>query len=228
MDRFFSDLNAGTGQGRPFYYTPDVRESFRAAKANTQLYYRSDHHWTTAAARLAYGAVSVPAYMDLQGKDRVLPIHTVCNTFSGSLVAESGYSVRTPDSIEVYTFPKDFYYTVLYVDEKTRTATCYRTDALTGDDPYQVFFGGNHPLIDVQTSAGSGRKLLVFKDSYANAFLPFLFEDFDEIQIVDPRYYYEDIDALASAGGFTDVLFLYNVNTFNEDTSLKTVLNNAQ
>ena len=230
IDQFYQDLNAGKdAASAAFYRTPDVRESFAAAKKEgLRLYYRSDHHWTTSAARLGYQLLAGGDFMDLRGKDRALPLSTVCSTFTGSLAAESGYRVKEPDSIEVYTFPQDFYFTVYYIDETKRVATCYQVEKLSGDDPYQVFFGGNHPLIDVQTSAGTGRKLLVFKDSYANAFLSFLFEDFDEIQIVDPRYYYDDIDALAGAGGFTDILFLYNVNTFSEDTNLKVVLNNNQ
>ncbi len=225
IDRFLADLNSGSDA---MYKTVDVRSAFISEKNNTQLYYRTDHHWKTEAAKIAYRLLSSSSYMDLKGADRDLSLSTVCNTFSGSLEAESGFSVKTPDSIEIYSFPDDFYYTVQYVSETKRTATCYQADKLEGDDPYQVFFGGNHPLIEIRTSAGTGRKLLVFKDSYANAFIPFLIEDFDEIEIVDPRYYYEDIDALAGAGGFTDILFLYNVNTFNDDTSLKVVLKNNQ
>ena len=229
IDRFYKDLNTvSPTASAPLYFTPDVRDTFREMKDSLQLYYRSDHHWTTMGAGLAYRVLGSPGLMALPDADRELSISTVCNRFNGSLCAESGYSVRVPDSIEVYTFPEDFYFTVYYVNEKKRVATCYRTEALSGDDPYQVFFGGNHPLIEIQTSAGTGRKLLVFKDSYANALLPYLFEDFDSITVVDPRYYYEDIDALTGAGGFTDILFLYNVNTFNEDTNLKTVLRNNQ
>ena len=227
-DRFYADLNPQGAAAPLRYLMPDVRPVFNDAKETTQLYYRTDHHWKTAAARLAYRLLASGEYMDLPGADRTLALSTVCNTFIGSLAAESGFSVKTPDSIEIVGFPDDFYYTVQYVSETKRTATCYQADKLDGDDPYQVFFGGNHPLIEIRTSAGTGRKLLVFKDSYANAFIPFLIEDFDEIQIVDPRYYYEDIDALAGAGGFTDILFLYNVNTFNEDTNLKVVLKNNQ
>ena len=52
--------------------------------------------------------------------------------------------------------------------------------------------------------------------------------EFQKIDLLDPRYYYDNIDVLMQSEGFTDILFLYNVNTYAADTSLKTVLINRQ
>ena len=71
-----------------------------------------------------------------------------------------------------------------------------------------------------------GDKLIIGKFC-ANAFIPFLIPEYASITVLDPRYYYDDIDALMGSN-FTDVLFLYNVNTFSEDTNLKMVLRNNQ
>ena len=204
----------------------DVRDAFRAAKSS-ELYYRSDHHWTGAGAYTAYR--SAASAMGFEQKS-FLP-HTVCNSFIGSLAAKSGYSVSVPDSIELYlpeTSDPNFLYSVYYISEQQRTISCYDTEKLSGDDPYQVFFGGNHMLIEITSTAGTGRNLLLFKDSYANAFIPFLIYEYDKITVVDPRYYYDDIDALVQSGQFTEVLFLYNASTLSEDTNLKTVLRNEQ
>ena len=70
----------------------------------------------------------------------------------------------------------------------------------------------------------SDRVLLMFKDSYANCFIPFLTPYFKEIVVVDPRYYYEDVQELIEAEEVTDVLYLYNANTFFTDNSLTYVL----
>ena len=66
--------------------------------------------------------------------------------------------------------------------------------------------------------------LIVFKDSYANAFIPFLVPYYRTITIIDPRYYFEDISKVMVKECITDVLFLYNTNTFVLDTSLADVL----
>ena len=100
----------------------------------------------------------------------------------------------------------------------------YCPDALESRNQYEVFLGGNYPLITINTTAGTGRRLLLLKDSYANSFLQFLLPWFDMIQIVDPRYYTEDLRSLMEVNGITDVLILYNVNTFVEDRSLGMVL----
>ena len=83
-------------------------------------------------------------------------------------------------------------------------------------------------LVEIDTTVSSERKLLVIKDSYANCFVPFMLTEFQKIDLLDARYFYDDIDVLMKSEDFTDVLFLYNVNTFAADTSLKTVLINRQ
>ena len=70
----------------------------------------------------------------------------------------------------------------------------------------------------------SRRRLLLIKDSYANSFLPFLTQDFREIVVVDPRYYFGNVKDLIRNEGVTDVLFLYNDNTFMTDESLSLML----
>jgi hypothetical protein len=48
---------------------------------------------------------------------------------------------------------------------------------------------------------------------------------YSEITVIDPRYYYDSIDALIADSQITDVLYLYNANTFFRDTTLEPVLN---
>ena len=217
MDEVFGSLPAGTAL--------DLRPLFNKDKNLKRLYYRTDHHWTTDGA---YSAFSL--YANVAGLSDVPTFRpsVISNNFTGSLVSESGFSVNTPDAISVYLpdTPEDFYYTVSYTNENLRQASCYDTEKLAEDDQYQVFFGGNHPVIEIKTSLESDRSLLVIKDSYANCFIPFLIPEYSSITVIDPRYYYDDIDALMMSEDFTDILFLYNVNTFAEDTNLKTVLKN--
>ena len=91
-------------------------------------------------------------------------------------------------------------------------------------DKYQVFFGGNHAQVDITTTNDTTKRLLIFKDSYANCFVPFLIPYYNEIIMVDPRYYYDNVETLISGKHITDVLFLYNMDTFLTDTSIAGVL----
>ena len=105
-----------------------------------------------------------------------------------------------------------------------KTASMYESSALDQKDQYEVFFGGNHSRIDITTPVEENKNLLIFKDSYANCFIPFLQPYFRSIIVVDPRYYYDDVDRLVTDNSITDILFLYNVDTFMTDTSLADVL----
>ena len=225
QDDFIDQLFAAL----PENITPiDVRPAFHAVSDKPSLYYRTDHHWTTKGALLAWNEAK--SVMDIQ-TEITFSGGTVTNRFTGSLVSKSGFSADTPDEIQIYlpeNTPADFVYTVNYPDEMRRTASVYDLEALDSDDPYTVFFGSNHPLVEIDTTVPTDRKLLVIKDSYANCFVPFMLTEFQKIDLLDPRYFYDNIDVLMQSEGFTDVLFLYNVNTYAADTSLKTVLINRQ
>ena len=79
-------------------------------------------------------------------------------------------------------------------------------------------------MIDIQSTQTEKRRLLVFKDSYANCFLPLLASYYREIVVIDPRYYTGKLSSVMSDKQFDDVLFLYNANTFFEDRMLAGVL----
>ena len=203
----------------------DVRALFEKHKNQTELYYNTDHHWTTDAAYLAWQEIY--SAMELSS---TLTYHSgvVCNTFAGSLLSASGFPAASLDAITIYMPEEDPVYTVTYDNEQRMTASVYSTKHVTGSDPYQIFFGGNHPKITIRTAADTERKLLVIKDSYANCLIPFLIPDFAQITVIDARYYYDDLDMEMQSTEYTDVLFLYNVNTLSEDNCLVPVLNNEQ
>ena len=69
---------------------------------------------------------------------------------------------------------------------------------------------------------------MIFKDSYANSFIQFLTPYYEKIILVDPRYYYDNASSIISGEEITDVLFLYNLNTYLEDNSLADTLDAAQ
>ena len=65
---------------------------------------------------------------------------------------------------------------------------------------------------------------MLVKDSYANSVIPYLTQHYTEIVVVDPRYYFDNIQDVMDVEGINDVLFLYNANTFFGDNSLSMML----
>ena len=95
---------------------------------------------------------------------------------------------------------------------------------LNTKDAYTVFGGSNHPYYTIETPTESEEILLLMKDSYANCMVQFLYPYFDQIVMIDPRYYYENAQPLVTQQAITDVLYLYNCDTFLTDASIADVL----
>lgn len=199
----------------------------KALKAHTDkyIYYHTDHHWTTLGAYYAYQELAKSMDLDTSKAPELVP-YAVTGDFNGTLSATSGYGGGYREPIYIYSAKnpeEDVELVVNYVDEQRKTATLYDSSKLEGKDKYAVFFGGNFSVMDIRTTADSTERLLVVKDSYANCLIPFLTPYYREIVVVDPRYYYGDIDKVMKENKITSVLFLYNGNTFMEDNSISGV-----
>ncbi len=189
------------------------------------IYYKTDHHWTSLGAMYAYEAL-IPA-LKIENASTDYTAYPVTHDFQGTLASTSGFT-SSKDTINIYVYnDSSLDSLVTYVEEETKTASIYDSSALEQKDKYEVFFGGNHMRVDIQTPKAPERTLLILKDSYANCFVQFLLPYYNNIIIIDPRYYYDDLDKLISDKNVTDILYLYNVSTFVDDTSLADVLNNA-
>ena len=186
------------------------------------LYYKTDHHWTSLAAKYAFYALAEPLDIRPIAEDQYT-VMLVSNSFEGTLSSKSG-SHAALDSVEIWEPRTGVQYFVTYADTGEKISSLYRRSALSAKDHYTVFFGGNWSRLDVTTTADTERALLIFKDSYANCMVQFLYPYFDHITVIDPRYYYDNIDLVIKSEGITDVLFLYNADTFLGDTSLADVL----
>lgn len=186
------------------------------------MYYKTDHHWTSRAAFYSFKAAA--SQLGIENMVSDYTTYTVTDAFSGTLASRSGYH-KAEDLIEVFA-PEgvELQYLVSDSDNKEKRPTVYDKEALKGKDKYQLFFGGNHARVDIVTTQNTTRKLVVFKDSYANCFVPFLLPYYSEIIMIDPRYYYENVETLIANKNITDVLFLYNMDTFMTDNSIAGVL----
>ena len=219
MDALFSQLKSAG------YTVTDVRDVFREKKDEVQLYYRTDHHWTTDGAYLAYGE-----YLKTVGieDDTVYEPLVVKNDFRGTLASKSGFTNGRNDAMTIYLPKEGSPYdpsVIYYPDTTEKTTMFYQMDNLDTKDAYTVFGGSNHPLYTIKTPLRENEQcLLLIKDSYANSMIPFLAQDYYQIVVVDPRYFYDNVSTIIDTYGVTDVLFLYNANTFFTDRSLDMVL----
>ena len=200
----------------------DVRDSFKEHK-NEYLYYKTDHHWTSLGSYYAYQALS--SSMDL-GQTEISDYHVypVSTDFKGTLSGKVG-SAFMEDQIDIYVPKENSEYIMTDETSRDSSRSIYSMDALHTKDQYTVFLSGNTGRVSLEMDNDSDRHLLLIKDSYANSMIQFLIPHFRTIDIIDPRYYFEDVSKLLDSQLITDILFLYNSNTLMQDTSIADCLN---
>lgn len=195
-------------------------EALKAARteAGGELYYRTDHHWTSLGAFSAYQAFckeegrELPKLSDYESR-------ILSKAFYGTSYAKAGlYSVK-PDTMTAMQ-KRDGVEVLVDYGTGEPEHSLYDESFLSKRDKYRVFLKGNYPLTRIKTSNHNGKRLLLIKDSYANTFVQFLVEDYEEIHMVDPRAFKESLTKYAKEQGVTEVLFLYQIKNFAEDTAL--------
>lgn len=197
----------------------DVRDTLNNHKTD-DIYYHTDHHWTTQGAYYSFIVLGKELGLDtgLYSYKKSL----VSESFQGTLSAKTGFLSGKKEELNVFlpksdNIPKSV---INYVDEQKKSASFYATKNLKGRDKYSLFFDSNHAQVKIRTTVDNTDTLLIFKDSYANCLVPFLAPYYHKIIMIDPRYYYGNIDTLIESENVTQILYLYNANTFSADTSL--------
>lgn len=184
------------------------------AHANEYLYYRSDHHWTHRGAYYAYyefiksiGLSPVPID-DFEKKD-------LTTTYIGSMYNYTG-DERVKyfyDTVEAYIPTKDCTMTIY----NTAWGTLKRNYCIdTSYKNYLAFLMGDYgyTVINVPENP-QDMTCLVIKDSYGNAFVPYLTEHYGNIIVVDLRYITIDLYEEFKDMGLTDIIFLTNTSSAN-------------
>ncbi len=186
------------------------------------LYFRTDHHWTHKGAYYSFLELSLGMGIDADAVEYEEVIFS--DTFSGTLASSSGIC-EASDVLGAF-IPSDMHgkYYVQNFTTQRKEASVFDLSKLENKNQYEVFFGGNFSKIAIHTDNLNEKYLLVFKDSYANSLLPLLIPHFEKIVIIDPRYFTGDIEDVLEGDKFTHLLYLYNLNTFLEDTVLSDLI----
>lgn len=200
----------------------NVSKALKNAKEKNDVFYRTDHHWTTRGAYAVFGAIAEKWNLDKDGVD--YEFLTVSSDFEGTLASKTGIHDQK-DKVEI-CLPKNSEgsYIVSYEAEGRRTTSLFEPSKLQQKNKYEVFLGGNYDKVVIDTVSTSRATLLIIKDSYANCLIPMLTPYFAKIVVVDPRYMTDSIHTVMDEYNFSHALFLYNLNTFLQDTSLEDAL----
>ncbi|MDO4161120.1 MAG: DHHW family protein [Prevotellaceae bacterium] len=190
--------------------------------AAEDIFLRTDHHWAPLGAYYAaqkFAEVAGVPFKDLSSYDK-----RVVHGYVGSMY---GYS----KDISIKNAPEDFVYYVPRGVKYTTTYTNYTIDEnyrVTGEGkPYKskfffhyrdgnggaycTFMGGDTKITVVKTSTKNGRRVIILKDSFGNAIPGYLFFSFEEIHVIDSRYFTKNMKNYVYANKITDILFANNI-----------------
>ena len=183
-------------------------------KKEEYLYFRSDHHWTQLGAYYAARVFTRQAGVEFQALEEYEK-HSF-EGFLGYLYHNNQVEkvAQSPDRIDAYVSRRQLPELNNYYYLESGELDVYRQPLIQlnsegGAANYGIFLGGDFPIIVYENPEGkSGRSLIIVKDSYANAFVPWLAESFDKIIVIDPRFYKDNIYQLAVEEEITDFMVL--------------------
>lgn len=196
-----------------------------------QIYFCTDHHWTTNGAYVGASTYLETQNIQIAEKDH-FGIQTMSEDFFGTLYSKvPGLPGAGADELELpQALPGN-----LVVESDGAPADALGADGaktmpdLSGiydmsklgmKDKYAVYFGGNYGKITIKNPEAKGKgSLFMVKDSYANSMVPYLLENYEQITMIDLRYYNESVPEMV-AQGWDEVLVCYEMSNFIKDRNL--------
>lgn len=186
------------------------------------IYLRTDHHWAPLGAYYAArcfaeaAGVTVP---DLADFDR--------HAMPGYVGSMFGYSQdpavkASPEEFVYYTprleyrthfiaFTVDSDYQIVG-ESREKDGPFFVTLPQGSSSAYSTFMGSDMLVTQVRTSSPCQRRLLVVKDSFGNAVPGYLFASFQEVHVIDFRYFPYAIRDYVDEHAITDILFVNNLS----------------
>ncbi len=207
IDQLHAGLNPGIVKVRAY--------EALSGKTDEYIQFRTDHHWTGLGAYYAYTAFAEAAGVS------ALPLSSLVKkeipNFLGTLYYKtlSKDLASHPDTVEYFKVP--FKTDALYFPKGMTHGlpTKLYAENAKGGNSYGVFLGSDFPLMKVVSENKTGKKIVVIKDSYGNAFVPYLSSHYEEVYIIDYRYFQGNIKTLIKNNGIQEVLFAHNTFMLN-------------
>ena len=189
---------------------------------NEDIYLRTDHHWAPLGAYYAaqqFAKIAKVPFRTLQSYQR-----RVVRNYVGSMYGYSNdISLKKAPEDFVYYTPRDIVYTTTYIDYTLDGDYRIVAEGKPAKGPffyhykdgnggaYCTFMGSDKRIVRVRTATKNKRHLLILKDSFGNAIPGYLFYSFEEILVVDYRYFTKNMRSFVAENNVTDILFANNI-----------------
>ena len=181
-----------------------------AHKSGEQVFFKTDHHWTSTGAYYAYVELGKAlGYSPISLESFNLTVAS--DAFFGTTYSKSGFFSASPDTFEIPENSSDFITTV--VDTDVSFEGFYDLSYLEKKDKYSTFISGNNAHVSVYDTKNDGKEtLLLVKDSFSHALVPYLAKHYN-LEIIDLRYYTDSLSDFIEENDIKNVLFIYGLDT---------------
>lgn len=195
-------------------HTISIYDTLRV-HSDEYIYFRTDHHWTALGAYYAY----VP-FIEATGRTPLELSDFETREFDGFLGAfysdtkKNPALAQNPDTVTAYIPPANA--SLTFTDQSGNQRNWPIISDVSGwasSSKYSTFIGGDNPYTIIQNSdLTDGSSCLVIKESFGNAFVPFLVSHYQTVHVIDYRYWSGNIPDFVTKNGIQDVLFLNNIS----------------
>ncbi|KAF5031601.1 DHHW protein [anaerobic digester metagenome] len=181
--------------------------------AKEDIYYRTDHHWTTQGAWYGY-----ERFMHTVGMAAMVPEQPLAHSaegFWGTYYSKAKKFNAVADTITWYDLPVSS----VQIDGAAADSM-YDMAALAARDKYAMFLHANNGVTVIKNDSAHGGAIMVIKDSYANCLVPFLTQNYSKVVVVDLRSLPKGVNELVKTEQVQDVLVLYSFSNLSSDANL--------
>lgn len=201
----------------------DITEPFELLSKTEQLYYRTDHHWTSKGAYECYKTLG--SYMGFKPSDESDFDIESYSGFYGTNYSKSALWGTKEEAIELWNNKYIPEGTVeVAIDDNGEITTSndmFFRENLKTNDQYTTFLDGNHAKVTITNHhAESHKKLLVLRDSYSHCLAPFLAANYEEITLIDLRYYLEPVSQIVKSETIDQILIIYSIDSIVNSTDI--------
>ncbi len=195
----------------------DIYDSLLSHR-NQYIYFRTDHHWTQLGAYYAYEQFAEAKGITpfLLGNSEIVTYEG----FLGSFYAATNKSAKmeaNPDSVMTIKAYNNAHMNV-YNKDSTLLYSDYpiiqNVSAYNASNKYASAFiaGDNAFTAIVNNDVTDGSSCVIIKESFGNAFVPLLVPHYQNIYVVDYRYYQGSLKQLVEENAIQDVIFVNNIS----------------
>lgn len=213
----------------------NLTEIFKDKIKESQIYYKTDHHWTTEGTYIAY--CEIAPYLNITATSKEDFTVESYSDFYGTTYGSGCYWLSASDNIELWVNKNHQENTVnVTIPENGISVnnSVFFRENVVGDDKYTVFIDGNHGYVKIINNDVKDGALIVVRDSFGHSMSQFISDNYHEVILIDLRYYKSSIIDIVEEVINTDkleiknILLLYGIDSMVTDVDISSMITNSQ